>query len=544
MKTYSIRIFILLCWLVSSGLVFSQSESPQGSKTPGLKDQAVAGSKIIAARVEFNKNNIRGALTLYREVLDTDPNNSTALFGVSECHYNLKRYKLALEYLDKAVAINPSVSSEAHLYYGQIYHRTEQLDDAISHYQKYQATVKTGGYDYNMAQRYINQCNYAKQMMMHPVDVNIINIGEDVNSRYDDYAPSITADGKTLYFTSRRMDTKGGRLDKDGDYKYFEDIYSSRWNEKENKWSMALPVEGELNTETHDGVLSIFPDGLGMFVYKNTVTSTGDIYYSIFDKVTNEWQPAVKMPRPINTSYFESSISMTDDGQTVYFISERPEGLGQGDIYVSNKNGVNWSTPKNLGTLINTELDEKFVFIHPNGRTLYFASNGHLTLGGYDIFKSELVNGVWSAPVNLGYPINTVNEESTFSLSADNKTMVLAAEYDNSLGERDLYLVDVSKYKLIGEGVHKNTHGQVVVKLFHHNGKAVKGADVKITAAGSDNMIASGKTDKMGEFKATLLGNMEYNVSVRQKEFSEMRKIQLTIEEERETVVGVEFRLH
>ncbi|MFN9970562.1 MAG: hypothetical protein ACK58T_11745, partial [Phycisphaerae bacterium] len=113
------------------------------------------------------------------------------------------------------------------------------------------------------------------------------------------------------------------------------------------------------------------------------------------------------------------------DGKTLYFISERMEGFGLGDVYVTQKKGDSWTSPKNLGEVINTDMDEKFVFIHPNGKTLFFASNGHPGMGSYDIFKTELVNGKWSTPVNLGYPINTVNEESTFSLTMDNSTMYL-----------------------------------------------------------------------------------------------------------------------
>ena len=149
---------------------------------------------------------------------------------------------------------------------------------------------------------------------------------------------------------------------------------------------------------------------------------------------------------------------MTADGNTIYFVSERPEGEGQGDIYVSTKKGENWSSPKNLGPVVNTDLDEKFVFIHPNGKTLFFASNGHQTMGSYDIFKTEYVNGEWSVPINLGYPINTVNEESTFSLTKDNKTLMIAAEYDNSFGERDIYRIDVSKYALLSSTSSKYMH--------------------------------------------------------------------------------------
>jgi len=531
---------IVLLGLVSIGIAQKDSSSV---KDKGLMDYAMVGPRVIAARVEFNKNNVRGALTIYREVLETEPNNSNALFGISECHYNLKRYKLALEYLDKAVAVNPKVSSQTNLYYGQIYHRIAQLDDAITYYQKYQATMKPGSYDYNMALKYINECNYAKEMMKNPKDVTIKNLGEEVNSRYDDYTPSISADGKTLIFTARRIDTKGGQMDTQGDYRYFEDIYSSKWNESEGMWERAFAVEGELNTETHDAALSIFPDGTGMYVYKNTVTTTGDIYYSVYNKDNDTWNTAVKMPRPINTTYFESSISITADGQPVYFISERPEGHGQGDIYVATKEGGNWTNPKNLGPVINTEFDEKFVFIHPNGRTLYFASDGHLTMGSYDIFKTEMINGVWSKPVNLGYPINTVNEESTFSLTSDNKTMMIAAEYDDSFGERDIYAIDVSRYPLISQGYEENLYGQIAVSFFNAKGKSIKGGFVEVFSVETGESVAKGRTDKMGEFKTTLPGDKIYKVAIKYEEYSQEKEARLNLTNDGDAIVPIEFRL-
>ncbi len=531
---------IVLMGFVSLGVAQKDSTSTRGTS---LVDQALVGPRIISARSEFNKGNVRGALTIYREILETEPKNSNALFGISECHYSLKRYKLALEYLDNAVAIDPKVSSRSNLYYGQIHHRTAQLDEAVLYYRKYQQTVKAGGYDYLLAQKHIDECNYAKEMMKSPADVTIKNLGEEINSRYDDYTPSITSDGKILIFTARRIDTKGGRTDTQGDYKHFEDIYYSTWDEENQVWDRAVAVDGELNTETHDAVLSIFPDGTGMYVYKNTVTTTGDIYYSLFDKQNKTWQAAIKMPRPINTTYFESSITMTSDGNTVYFISERPEGNGQGDIYVSSKTGSAWSSPKNLGTVVNTEHDEKFVFIHPNGRTLYFASDGHLTMGSYDIFKTELINGVWSQPINLGYPINTVNEESTFSLTNDNKTLMIAAEYDDSFGERDIYAIDVSRYPLLADGYGASSFGQITVGFYDKKGKSIKGAEVELFSVDHGNSVAKGKTDRLGEFKVAVQGNEQYKVIITDEEYTDSKTVDLKLDGHGETTLKVEFRL-
>lgn len=527
---------MIVAVMLSAGHISAQKDT---SKV-GFFDNAMKTPRIIAARHEFNENNVRGALLIYREVLETEPENTAALFGMSECYYNLKKYKLALEYLDKAVAKNPDLNKDIEFFYGQIYHRTANLDKAIESFQRFMLSESSSTYEYELASNYVAQCRYAKELMLQPANVTITNVGNTINSRYDDYTPSVTADGKTIVFTSRRNDTKGGRMDEAGDYKYFEDIYYSEFDETTGEWSQAAGVPGELNTDTYDAVLSIFPSGTGMYVYKNTVNKTGDIYYSEYRASTKEWTAAEKMPRPINTTYFEGSISMTADGSTVYFISERPEGRGQGDIYVSTKKGDSWSNPKNLGEIINTEEDEKFVFIHPNGKTLYFSSNGHQTMGSYDIFKTELVNGEWSVPVNLGYPINTVNEESTFSLTTDNKKMLIAAEYADSYGERDIYMIDVSSYPLISSGYDVSTFGQVIVTCTNSKGEFVKGAKVTAYSLSTGREIISGKTDKLGMSKINLPGNEKFKIVVSEGNFSRTNEVDLKLKSQGETVVKLD----
>jgi hypothetical protein len=274
-----------------------------------------------------------------------------------------------------------------------------------------------------------------------------------------------------------------------------------------------------------------------MYVYKNTVSSTGDIYLSEYRPGTKEWSAAQKMPRPINTSYFEGSISMTADGNTIYFVSERPEGEGQGDIYVSTKKGESWSSPKNLGAVVNTDLDEKFVFIHPNGKTLFFASNGHQTMGSYDIFKTEYVNGEWSVPVNLGYPINTVNEESTFSLTKDNKSLMIAAEYEDSFGERDIYKIDVSKYELLSGDYAKSTAGQILVSCTYKAGEPARDILIEAYYVSNNKLVTSAETDKAGRVKLNLPGNETYKIVTTVDDFKNEKVIELKLRNDGETVI-------
>lgn len=535
----------ILAITISFGLSFiSFSSFAQKDTTDqGFSIQTPVAIKILEARHEFSDNNMRGALTLFRDALETDPKSANATYGIAECYYNLKRYSLALEYLDKAVALNASVNSATDFFYGQIYHRVADLDKAIQYYQKFLDEAKGRSFDREMATMYVEQCRYAKEMMKNPVPVQITNMGEAINTRFEDYTPCITADGKMLVFTSRRSDTKGGAIDTNGDYKFFEDIYFSTYNESTGEWSDSDQLPGDVNTDTYDAVLSVFPDGSGIYVYKNSGTSAGDIFVSKKSSGENKFYAAEKMPRPINTSYFESSISMTEDGKTVYFISERPEGLGQTDIYVSHKTSKGWSSPENLGKIVNTEWDEKFVYIHPNGKTLYFASNGHKCLGSYDIFKTELVNGQWSVPVNLGYPINTVNEESTFSLTSDNSKMFISAEYGDSFGERDIYLIDVSNYDLISKGYDVSTFGNVKCVVTDAKNQALKGARVSVFDPVTNNLLNQGKTDKLGNYSVSLLGGMVYKFVIQEGDKHETREVMVDPVNTGETQITIEVKI-
>jgi tetratricopeptide (TPR) repeat protein len=530
-----LTVIFALC--LNAHQFFAQRDSTGG----GLFEQPFKQAKLMSARHEFNGNNMRGALTLFREVLDSEPENADALFGTAQCHYHLKKYKLSKEYLEKAIAVDPKVNDDQEFFYGEICHRLALLDDAIRHFEKFLAGKSPGSPDYKLAKEYIAQCRFATEMMAQPVDVTIENMGDVINSRFDDYTPSITADGRMLVFTSRRDDTKGRAIDEEGDYKFFEDIYYSEFNETTGQWSIAAGIEGQVNTDTYDAVLSIAPSGRELFIYKNTVNMAGDIFTSQFDAASRSWTLPVKMDRPINTSYYEGSISMTADGNTIYFISEREAGYGMGDIYVSEKKGGSWSSPKNLGPVVNTGLDEKFVFIHPNGRTLYFSSDGHNTIGSYDIFKTEFINGQWSIPINLGYPINTVNEESTFSLTKDNKTLYIAAEYDDSRGERDIYGVDVSQYALISGSYEESSFGSLVCRVTDFNKKPARGVDVAVYSASSNKLITSVKTDKTGQAKVNVPLNFNYRIEVKMDEEVRTKEVMLRAKTGGETVENIEL---
>jgi tetratricopeptide (TPR) repeat protein len=534
-------------WLMLVLFTAVTANAQKDSTITGDVDIAANAAKMLSAEHEYIKGNMRGALTIYREVLANDPMNYKAQLGEAECYYNLKKYPDAFKSLDKATKIKDGETrKELILFYAKCYHRTGELNKAIENYKSYLILEKPKSYEAEEAAKFIRECEFAKRQLEKPADVTITNLGGSINTRLEEYAPSITADGKTLVFTSRRDNTTsppermGKNIDEKGDFKFYEDIYYSLLDSVTGQWGDCEKLPGAVNTVYHDAVLSIVPDGSMIYVYKNDGDNAGDIFFS--KKGETKWREAERLPKTINSTFFEGSVSQTADGKKLYFISERMDGMGRGDIYVSEKNGSAWGKPKNMGPVINTDHDEKFVFIHPNGRTLFFASAGHLGMGSYDIFKTELVNGVWSKPINLGYPINTVNEESTFSLTADNKTMYIAAEYSDSYGDRDIYKVDISRYAVMSEGYEKSSYAQLIAIVLDLNGKAFKGVKVQVEDLDTGEIL-TGETDKAGYCRVNVQGGKTYKATAEKdgKKFSE----ELTIEMKNsgETVRKWEIRL-
>lgn len=511
------KYLLLLVTVIGIGLnAYSQDDKKANKVKYKLKMQE--------ARHEYlTQNNVRAALNIYRELLKDFTNDAKVNYRIAECHYRLKNFDLAVEYFQNARKLDEEVEDDLYFNLAQAYHRNGQLDKSLEAFNKYNSIAsKKDRKNHNIPTR-ISQIDYAKKMIAKPVDVKIENLGDNINSRGGDYAPSISADGKTMIFTSRRSNTKGGGVDKKGDFKYFEDIYISEWDSVENMWQSATPIEGKLNTEGHDASLSISPDGNQIYIYRNDgELYIGDIFISKKRKSSGTWGTPRAMEKPINTSFFESSACLSADGNRLYFVSERigkkNGAQGQGDIYVSERiTRSTWSEPKNLGPTINTPGDEISVFIHPDGKTLFFSSNGHLSIGGLDIFMTRMQeDSTWSKPENLGYPINTIDDDVHFILSTDGKTAHYSAVKKDGFGERDIYKIDLTNYPILSEGVSTNLS---ILK------GTVKSGDDNVVAnltfkdnAGKE--VAKTVCNEDGDFFITLSGGEKYTVSVSAKGYN------------------------
>jgi Tol biopolymer transport system component len=490
-----------------------------------LKDKA----KVELAKQKLFAGKTKAALAVFKELLTSNPNNGNVQYYVALCYYNLREYSSAFDHFSKAKAA-PETNKETFYYLGQLNLKDGKFDEALADFNTFKSKVseKEGNseYDIDLA---ISYCNNAKEYSKKPVDVKIENMGTVINSQYDDKTPCITADGKKLVFNSRRPETTDAPLDVEGDGRYFEDIYMSQWDTLNHKWTPAEPVPGNVNTDAHDGVLSISPDGKQIFIYLNDPNGEsrgGDIYVS---KVAgNKWKTPESLNKPINTTYWEGGACISPDGKTMFFVSESPKygkekGFGQADIWMVEKiSKTEWGKPKNLGPEVNSPYQEVGIFLAPDGKTLFFCSNNKQSMGDYDIFKTTLTAGKWSKPVNLGFPINSERRDGPFVLSADPKTAYFSSDRKGGLGETDIYTIDLSNYSVLESDMKKKTNnGLSILKGAVRDGfqgTGIEGIEVKITdEAGAT--VATTNTDQNGEYFITLKGDSKYKIQIEKKGF-------------------------
>lgn len=513
-----ITLALTLCIYVSA---FAGGDTTKSIFARGLDQIKLSKARHLVIEYDY-----QAALKIYRDLLDDNPDNPFVNYRLGEVLMLSRKYDNALVYLDKAARLTKElIHEDFHYIYGRALQHGGRLDEAETSFKKFVETAKplTRQYEIDESTRFLRQINFSRKMEKKPVKVTIQNLGTSINSQYDEYGPSISKDSKMLIFTSRRPDTKGGRKDP-FDNKYLEDVYYSLWDEEENDWTASEPVKGKLNTMDHDGCLGLTPDGGKIFVYRNEGEAgygAGDIFESRLSS-SGKWGRAKRLDKTINSSYFESSASMTGDGTKLFFVSERKNGHGMADIYMSEKKGRSWQEPVNLGPVINTPLDERMVFIHPNGQTLFFASNGHLGLGGYDIFKSSYVDGKWTPPVNVGYPINTVNDEINFVVNLDGDKAYTSAVKTSGYGGVDIYEIDLSQYDIMN---NTETEGQMLVLegvVQNGSGKVLSNAQVKVYEQESGYFVSRSKSDDMGRYLVLLEPNKKYKIHIKKAGFGEV----------------------
>ncbi len=376
------------------------------------------------------------ALDHYLKAQTINPNNSELNLMIGSIYLNIERYS-ALPYIKKAYELNPGIKPDILYLLGLSYQYNEKFEEAKEYYVRYQRQLlPTDKEDMSAVTKKIEECNNGIELLKMPARAFINNIKE-LNSKYSDHSPVISTDESVMLFTSTREGSVGGRPN-EYDQEYDEDIYISF--KIQGKWGVPVNVGEPLNTRSEDATVGLSADGQSLLIY-NGQRGNGDLQISVLHG--DKWSWPEWLSGEINSKFKESSASFANNDRVLYFISERPGGIGGKDIWVSTKDRKGkWSEPKNLGPTINTPFDEESVFMHPDGRTLFFSSMGHNTMGGFDIFRSvKQDDGTWTKPENLGTPINTSDDDLSFVISASGRNGYLSSKRKGGMGRHDIYLV-------------------------------------------------------------------------------------------------------
>ena len=448
-----IYIYLILI-LFSSTLVAQNVEFDKDNFTPDEYSDLKDAKKNINRGDDYFFQDLPGyqvALEYYLKAYDFNPNNAILNYKIGISYLESVQKVKSISYLESAKQLNPEVgktkdspSDIKHLL-ARAYHLNYEFDKSIDTYKDFMAMLSP--VELSMVQEDINQsiqqAEIAKWMFANPVRVFIDNIGSSINTIYPEYSPIIDPDEKMLMFTSCRPTTTGGEKDP-LDNRYYEDILIS-YRLEDGRWGNPENPGRPFNSPSHDAAVGHSPDNNWVLIFKGEVNG-GDIF--ICEVRDGQWRTPKSLPRKINSNAHESSATFAPDMSALYFVSDRKGGFGGKDIYVSNiiykgndGDKMEFSEPQNLGAMINTPFDETGIFLQKNGRELYFSSRGHEGMGGFDIFKSEFVDGQWSVPENIGYPVNTPGDDVFFSISANGKHGYYSTWMPDGIGDRDIFQI-------------------------------------------------------------------------------------------------------
>lgn len=492
-KNITFSAFFVCTFLFS----FSQWYNPDKVNKKAAKIYAIAYEEA-----ETGKYN--AALQHINEALKIDPKFVDAYLTKAGIYSSIKNYPSAIKDFETGFILDSVYSKPYLLPYSIALAGNGNFTNALLAINNF-LTIPTLNKQSIKAGQYRKKCygfavDYEKKHAVKNYKFSPKNLGDSINSNALEYFPSLTIDGNKLIFTKR--------VNND------EDFYESTFNN--NKWGKAKPLSGKVNTNFNEGAQNISQDGEWIvFTGCNYPEGQGSCDLYISYKTKNGWSEAENMGPVINTDSWESSPSLSPDKRDLYFSSSRPDGLGGKDIWVSHRltNGK-WSRPENLGEAVNTSGDEGCPFMHADNKTLYFNSNGHPGYGSTDLFLSQKVNdSSWIVAENLGYPINTIDDEGSLIVAADGKTAYYASDRSDTKGGLDLYTFELR------EDIRPVKTLWVKGKVFDKNTNIGLPSSVELTDINTRQLISKVQTDEDGNYLTTLPIGANYLFNVNRKSY-------------------------
>lgn len=387
----------------------------------------------------FEQSSFKLAEDGFLNAVSLDPKFIEAYQMLATLYEETKENLKAIENYKKVIDLNPRFFENNYYYLGNLQLKEGLYNEAIENFKFFIKRGRGSASLLSYSEDLINKAEFAIDLMKNPVEFIPKNLGPNINTSNAEYSPTLTADEQTIYFTVLRP--RDSRTIHHGGFE--EDFYISK--KVNGEWAVARPLGHPINTHGNEGASCISPDGKNFyFTACNRSDGFGscDIYYS--EWIAGAWSHPINLGSVVNSSFWDSQPSIAPDGKTLYFTSARG---GNMDIYITVKNEKGeWSVPENIGAPVNTTKSEMSPFIHPDGETLYFTSDGHLGMGGFDIFMSKKqIDGTWSQPLNIGYPINTHKDEGYFIVGASGTTAIFASDQLEGYGKHDLYSFELPK---------------------------------------------------------------------------------------------------
>jgi len=553
--TRILYIFILVVFCLfanAQNVPFDKSFFPGKEKElETIKKQMKKGDKLFT---EGGVSYVH-AIQYYKRAFDFNPNNTILNYKMGVCYLKGKIDIKSIRFFENAIRHDAWISESKlikklmpyayysnHLFFmlGQSYHLNLQWDKAINMYEKFKKALHKDDliYFYAEIDKSIYECKVGKVLLQDPLSVKFKNLGSNINSQYSDYGAFFTTDMSRLYYTSRRNKSDKDKVSK-LDNQYFEDIYSTR--KVNDKWVRSVNMGKPINKKGHDATAGISNDGQKIYIYRNNKKGDkgGDIFISRLKG--DKWKKPKKLSNVINTKYQETTASLNYDEKVLYFVSARKGGFGGRDIYRCYLNEKQkWYGAENLGAKINSPFDEDFVFVHPDGKSIYFSSKGHNSMGGYDIFKSKILeDGNMTSPVNIGYPVNTPSDDVEFRLNAKGDFGIYTSVKPGGFGEKDIYQV-----RFLGKGkpmilmteeqllsgkseITQEIYVEPSVEVPQNDVTILKGkvldnktsmpleADIEIIDNNNNKVIANfNSNSKTGEYLVCLPSGINYGISI------------------------------
>ena len=452
MRKISLILALLATISLPSKLVSQYSEI----EVKNMISQASEKELVIQCSRMLQENFFHFADLITDALLKTNPNSANYKYRKGFIELTMRQNYLKA--IDLFVASTGSIDKNYDMYsikedavpadiffhLGHAYHLNEEFDNAVKNYKTFIELTRKESELIEYAERGIAQCKVAKNLIENPKDVIIENLGDSINSEFADFSSNISLDGRALYYTSRRPWADGASNGfKDPMMNHYpEDIYQATLS-KDDIWMSPLKMD-LCKPNFNEASVSVSIDERRVYTY-NDKKGNGDIYFS--DLKNGTFTPIAPIGKTgVNTeTRWETHYTVSPDGNLAFFVSDKESGYGQRDIYYMEKENGVWSEPKNMGGTVNSKWDEDAPFMGLDNNVLYFSSNDSTSMGEFDVFMSvKDENGIWSTPINLGYPINSVGDDLFYTHTADGQKAYLSSFRKGGKGEKDIYRMDVS----------------------------------------------------------------------------------------------------